>query len=206
MALKKCKECGNEVSTNADSCPHCGARLKNKMGCFGFILTGVGILLLLGYIGSQLGPRSSKNESSPHTSAQQRTYGTGDTAHVGYMSYAVWRSWWSRRLNQNEFLDQRPDSMFLFVELTAKNNDKEARTIPPFKLIDENGAEYEASSKAWAVEGAIQMLHNLNPGVSTQGTAVFDVPTNHQYKLKLSGGYWSPDSALVVLAPNANSK
>lgn len=27
MALKKCRECGKEVSTNANKCPHCGAPL-----------------------------------------------------------------------------------------------------------------------------------------------------------------------------------
>jgi hypothetical protein len=26
MALKKCKECGKEVSTNAKTCPHCGVK------------------------------------------------------------------------------------------------------------------------------------------------------------------------------------
>ncbi len=25
MALKECKDCGKEVSTNAKTCPHCGA-------------------------------------------------------------------------------------------------------------------------------------------------------------------------------------
>ena len=37
MALKKCKECGNEVSTKAASCPKCGAVLKKKTGCLGYI-------------------------------------------------------------------------------------------------------------------------------------------------------------------------
>ena len=30
MAMIKCIECGNEVSTTADSCPHCGAKMKKK--------------------------------------------------------------------------------------------------------------------------------------------------------------------------------
>lgn len=30
MAMIKCSECGNEVSTTADSCPHCGAKIKKK--------------------------------------------------------------------------------------------------------------------------------------------------------------------------------
>ncbi len=34
MALMKCKECGNEVSNKAASCPKCGAPIKaKKSGC-----------------------------------------------------------------------------------------------------------------------------------------------------------------------------
>ncbi len=32
MALKKCEECGAQVSTEAESCPHCGAKVKKSMG------------------------------------------------------------------------------------------------------------------------------------------------------------------------------
>lgn len=38
MALKKCKECGNDVSTKAASCPKCGAVLKHKTGCFTYLV------------------------------------------------------------------------------------------------------------------------------------------------------------------------
>lgn len=31
MALIKCKECGNEVSTEALSCPKCGALISKKI-------------------------------------------------------------------------------------------------------------------------------------------------------------------------------
>lgn len=30
MALKKCKECGKDVSTKALACPNCGNPIKNK--------------------------------------------------------------------------------------------------------------------------------------------------------------------------------
>ena len=92
--------------------------------------------------------------------------------------------------------------MFLFVKLTVRNDDKKARTIPPFKLIDENGAEYETSSKGWSVDGSIGALDSLNPGVQKDGTILFDVPQSHTYKLKLSGGYWSDDEAFVKLTPS----
>ena len=41
MALRKCKECGQAVSSKATVCPQCGAVLKKQMGC------GSGCLVLL---------------------------------------------------------------------------------------------------------------------------------------------------------------
>ncbi len=37
MALKNCRECGKEVSSKASTCPHCGYKLKKKLGCFSWI-------------------------------------------------------------------------------------------------------------------------------------------------------------------------
>ena len=31
MAMTQCKECGHSVSTQAKSCPNCGAQLKGKV-------------------------------------------------------------------------------------------------------------------------------------------------------------------------------
>lgn len=44
MTLLKCKECGNEISTKAESCPKCGAKTgpikagSTNMGCGALIL------------------------------------------------------------------------------------------------------------------------------------------------------------------------
>lgn len=209
MALRKCKECGNEVSTKAESCPKCGAVLKKKTGCLEYLAAAFLILIILGVIGSLLdketsrttSTRPSSTSSQPEPESKQNTYKEGETVHVGYTSYAVWRSWWSSRLSSNEFLDQPPNAMYLFVELTVRNNDNKARMVPPFTLVDENGAEYEASSNAWAVEGSIGILDSLNPSVGKQGLVVFDVPKGRTYRLKLSGGYWSAEDAYVQLSP-----
>lgn len=54
MALKKCKECGTEVSSKAESCPKCGAVLKRKTGCVTWVVfLGLVFLFVVGYIGSQ---------------------------------------------------------------------------------------------------------------------------------------------------------
>ncbi len=98
----------------------------------------------------------------------------GETVSIGYTSYAVWRAWWSSRFSGNEFL---------------------------VKLIDENGAEYEMSRKAWAVKAGIDLLESLNLGVWKQGLIVFDVPRTPRYNLKVSGGYWSGTDALIEIVP-----
>jgi len=67
MALKKCKECGNEVSTEAQSCPKCGAVLKKKTGCLGYIGAGFLILVILGVIGSLMNDNSNKSTSPRQT-------------------------------------------------------------------------------------------------------------------------------------------
>lgn len=51
MALRMCKECGNEVSTKAASCPKCGAVIKKKNGCLGCLGTAFLIFIALGVIG-----------------------------------------------------------------------------------------------------------------------------------------------------------
>ena len=198
VALKKCKECDNEVSSKAKTCPHCGSPIKKNIGCLGAI--GVIFLILIG--SSFIAIMMSDTSNTPSTSvksAAPKVYKMKETASVGYTSYSVWEAWWQDRLSTNQFLDEKPNASYLFVDLTVRNDDKKARTVPPFKLVDENGAEYDASSKAWAVENAIGMIENLNPSVSKKGVIVFDVPKNHKYKLRISGGYWSAEDAYILI-------
>ena len=146
--------------------------------------------------------RGIRHLSSPNSNGAKpiTVYKMNDTVNIGYTSYAVWRAWWSDRLSNNEFLNEAPDAFYLFIELTVRNDDKKARSIPPFKLVDENGAEYQ-TGKGWSVEGSIGVLDSLNPGVQKRGFIVFDVPSNHRYKLKVSGGYWSAADALIEIVP-----
>lgn len=51
MAIIKCKDCGHEVSSNAENCPKCGNPIneKSKEGCFLQTLN-IGCLITLGII------------------------------------------------------------------------------------------------------------------------------------------------------------
>ncbi len=45
MALRKCKECGQQVSTAAESCPHCGARIRRRRSGSPFLFSCLGIIV-----------------------------------------------------------------------------------------------------------------------------------------------------------------
>lgn len=50
MAMKKCKECGKEVSSKANACPNCGAVLKKKTGVLTYVVAGFLILIIIGCV------------------------------------------------------------------------------------------------------------------------------------------------------------
>lgn len=75
MALKECKECKKEISTQADACPHCGAKpFKFKpykpSGCFIVILVGLGAIAFAGlYPNAPSAPTSTQMPVEPAFSA-----------------------------------------------------------------------------------------------------------------------------------------
>lgn len=52
MALKKCKECGHEVSTSAAACPSCGAKVPKKTSMITWIVVlFIGASFALSFMG-----------------------------------------------------------------------------------------------------------------------------------------------------------
>lgn len=74
MSLLKCTECGNEVSSNASSCPNCGAPIKTrkKVGCLGTIIIIIVALILIGKISNYFDERakSQKGREDARIAAQ----------------------------------------------------------------------------------------------------------------------------------------
>lgn len=203
----KCKVCGKDISKSLKVCPKCGARQK-KIGVIHWVgIALIGLIFIALFSNNKSGDtappsNANKNVSPPIKTKQTPTvYKSGQTVTTGYMSYAVWGSEWSSTLGDNRFVNQKPDAAYLIVDMTVRNDDKEARSFPPPELVDENGATYEASADGWMLDNALSILDSLNPGVEKRGVVIFDVPPNNSYKLKVSGGFWSSDAALVELNP-----
>ncbi|WP_208091569.1 zinc ribbon domain-containing protein [Cronobacter sakazakii] len=68
MALINCKECGEQVSTKAETCPKCGApvslRKKGPSGCMMLIIIAVSALVLILFLVNLSGGSASSNKSA----------------------------------------------------------------------------------------------------------------------------------------------
>lgn len=74
MALKKCKECGKEVSTKAKICPHCGAELKKErkpIGCGTAILAFILIFIIINHFSKTRDTPNQSKKKTVKTTKQQ---------------------------------------------------------------------------------------------------------------------------------------
>ncbi len=62
MALKKCKECGEDVSTKAEACPKCGAKIKKKTSAFTWLV--LFLIIFIVYVANQGTTPTSSTKSS----------------------------------------------------------------------------------------------------------------------------------------------
>ena len=66
MALKKCKECGHDVSSKAESCPSCGAKQKESstFGCLSVVALAIVLFAVIGSF-SDTSPPEPTNAVTP---------------------------------------------------------------------------------------------------------------------------------------------
>ena len=64
MALRPCKECKREISSDAKACPNCGKKQRAETGLGMGCLVLIGIVVIFGLIGS-LGEHKSETSLSP---------------------------------------------------------------------------------------------------------------------------------------------
>jgi len=137
-------------------------------------------------------------EDSKPEMAKETIHKIGDEVTVGYMSYKVTGIEWKHSVGPESF-GAKADARYLLVKITVKNNDTKARQVEDLKIYDENGSEYESSSDSIYLGDKNFFLQSLNPSVKKSGILLYDVPPNHHYKLKATGGYFSSEEVEVQL-------
>lgn len=107
---------------------------------------------------------------------------------------------------KREYMDSITTSgKFLIVDLTIKNNDKEARFIDSemFRLVDADGTEFSSNTEAdmYINNGDLGFfMQEINPKMDMTGKVAFEVPADAtDLKLQVSSGFgWSGGEYEVI--------
>lgn len=108
--------------------------------------------------------------------------------------------WQKDAIGSNPYLQKKPLGKFIIIDVFIKNNQKDAITVngSSFKLVDNQKREFSTSHEAELAlradkgDSAKGFLTQLNPGMGTDFTFVFDVPdeiNRYNTKLVARGGF-----------------
>ncbi len=188
MAIKKCKECGEEISSSAKVCPKCGKDQRNFFQKH-IILTIILVLILLGIIGGAMGGNDNSTSNAPYssTSSQKKedtVYNVGDLVSTKNCEITIENVGTAKRVGST-YVNSEPaeGGIYVTVDWKYKNISSEPLTtwnFPSIKLVDGNGTSYSAdisASSYYATEKDPnrKVLSDLNPGISVTDNDVFEI-------------------------------
>lgn len=229
-----CAKCGRGAVDGQAFCRFCGAQLESsapvsqpraKRHPVRHALVAVGVVLGLAVLIILSNPSTPENDTATNTAVprvpqsapapsptvegpsdkQPTTFAMGQQFSIGYWSYLCNSAYWTPYLGYDPETLERANAEFLVVNITARNDDTSASTLPPFHLMDAEGRTYDESSAGALSQGFFSGLEQLNPGVSERGNVVFDVLPDRRYVLVVSGGIESGKQAIVVLPEHTSS-
>ncbi|WP_418126930.1 DUF4352 domain-containing protein [Streptococcus parasuis] len=142
--------------------------------------------------------------SSSEEQKEATTYSIGQEVPVGDVVYLVN----SKEVTTNvggEF-GKTANGVFLVLNVTVKNNGKEAITVTDdFFTLLKGDVEYESDSTAgiYANQDAKFFLTEVNPENSVTGNVVFDITeetaNDPSIQLRVQTGYWGTETGVINL-------
>ena len=146
--------------------------------------------------------------ASPTATAQPTTHGMGETFTVGTgnhsLQYAVSEVETADTVGEG-YGEEEANGEFVVVHLSIEHVGSEPATLRPdmFTLVDGEGREAEPKTEAYlAMDSSIQ-FEELNPGITVEGTVVFDVPTDQserRLQIDPAGMFSTADAHTVELS------
>lgn len=127
----------------------------------------------------------------------QKLYSIGENVVVGNLEFVVNNFEETTEItSDNMFIDSvTTQGKLVVIDMTVKNNDKESRTIDStmFNLVDDQDREFKALNSAelmMILDDANVFLKQINPGLSLEGTFVFEIPSDvESYSLEMASGF-----------------
>lgn len=183
MAMKKCKECGEEISSSAKKCPKCGKDQRNFFMKHPVLYTI--IILIVVVVASSSGSNSGDTTvTSTGNQVQETIYNIGDAISNKKYEITIKNVSTATKVG-TEYLNSQPaeGGIYVCVDFTYKNVSSEPISswdFPSVKLVDSNGVEYSSdlsASSYYATEKNPnrKILSDLNPGITVTDNNVFEI-------------------------------
>lgn len=143
-------------------------------------------------------PTKTKEPAAPAAA------GIGDKVVAGDWDFTVTKFKCGTKKIGSEYANQKAQGQFCLMNVSVKNNGKEAETLDGSnqKLLDAEGREFSSDGTAsiYADPDSNLFLEQINPGNTKKGLVVFDVPTDAKpVQAVLAGGLLGGDTATVEL-------
>jgi hypothetical protein len=152
---------------------------------------------------------TKKNEPKKEEKAKEevKTAGIGEEVKVGDVSFTVHGTETTKKIG-DQYVSQEAQGTYLIVDVTVKNNAKEAITTDSsFFKLKSDGAEYEADGTAdLYINDASKMffLQKINPGNASRGKIAFDVNDTvinaKDTLLNVQTGFWGSEQGEIKIA------
>jgi hypothetical protein len=151
--------------------------------------------------GSDTGSTNSSSESSEETPVEESMAMIGDTVVDGDWSYVVSNLKCGVKQVGSSLLGAEAQGQFCIVSISATNNGSKADYFlgSDHKIYDVNGSEYESDSSAWIYLEDNMLLDKVNPGNTSKGQIVFDVPETADLDYILVSSSFLSDGVKVSL-------
>lgn len=113
MAISKCKECGGQVSGSAKACPHCGAKVKKKVGVLGWLFVLVVVAPIAYNIGSGMGKAPPISTNDHAAKADASSPGLPDLPTQPKHEKSAWV--------RHEYTEAMTDKKAIVLQIRSKN-------------------------------------------------------------------------------------
>jgi hypothetical protein len=127
-------------------------------------------------IGTSGGGGGEQSPQDKYAAAKEKAAPIGQTVTAGKVEWTVQSV---EQVTQLKSLGQKKNGNFIVVHLIFKNNDNEPATLDSSSLaiLDDKGrtSETDPDASMYVPTNQDLFLNQVNPGVSKQGEAIFDV-------------------------------
>ena len=196
MAMKKCKECGADVSSSAKKCPQCGKKLKGNGLIIALVVL---VVLLIGVIGAGINQKDGdgvKTSNEP----KKEVYSIGEEAILGDGAITVTNV---AKSQGSEYIKPKTGKEFVIVSVTIENKGDKNLSYNPFYFKMQNSqGQQESITFSASVDNNDTELNSgeLIPGGKVSGTIAFEQPVNDEGLILIySDSIWSSKEIKIKL-------